>query len=188
MADEQNTDQMDPGTAASGPDKPAAAFLPLTVAYQYIKDLSIESPNAPASIANFGQSQPEIKLNVDVRVNPTQERTFEVVLALGLEAKHGEQTDFLVELQYGGLCALGEIAEELVRPVLFVEVPRLLFPFARQIITNAMREAGFPPIVMNPIDFGALYKQRVDQLAAQQAAGDAATPGSASSPNGGNGA
>jgi len=169
MADEQSTD------STSAPANPAqanqaAGILPLNISPQYIKDLSFESPNAPGSVMAFSQSQPDINVNVDVGVNQAPNNAFEVVLVLTMEAKHGDTTDFLVELQYCGLCTLGEVPENLVQPILFVEVPRLLFPFARQIVTSAVREAGFPPVMMNPIDFGMLYKQKVDQMAAQQSA------------------
>lgn len=157
-----------PDAAAEPKTQPGT--LPLTMAAQYVRDLSFENPNAPDSIANFGKTQPQVQLNIDVRVQPGKDSDFEVTLSLNLEAKHGDATDFIIELQYCGLCKLGEVPENLVQPVLFIEIPRLLFPFARAIIANAIREAGFPPIMIHPIDFAALFKARVDQAAAKKAA------------------
>ncbi|MCZ6603808.1 MAG: protein-export chaperone SecB [Alphaproteobacteria bacterium] len=188
MADDNAPDSA-PETAKTDGDPQAQAgqsqsqqpgMLPLSITAQYVKDLSFESPNAPAAIVNFTKSKPRIQLNVDVAATQTQDKNFEVTLSLNFEAKHGDVTDFIAELHYCGLCVTGELPDNLVQPALFVEVPRLLFPFARQIIINAVHDAGFPPLMINPIDFGVLYKNRIEQLAAQQgAAGPAGATGGA---------
>ena len=182
MAEDQTQDPQAAGAGAGGDQQ--MGMLPLQISPQYIKDISFESPNSPASIVSFAQSQPDIQVNVDVRVNPGENNVFEVILTLGMEAKHGEATDYLTEVHYGGMCTVGEVPENLIHAILFVEVPRLLFPFARQVLTNAVREAGFPPVMINPIDFGLLYKQRVEQMAAQQQAAAATNNGGTSQGDG----
>ena len=136
---------------------------PLTINAQYIKDLSFENPT-PVEALQGSETQPEINISIDVEANNVEESTFEVVLTMKAEAKRSDKVLFISELQYGGLFTLGsEIPKDAVHPVLMIECPRLLFPFARSIIANITREGGFPPLSLNPIDFAALYQQQMEQ-------------------------
>ncbi len=138
---------------------------------QYIKDLSVENPNSPESMR--GQKQPKIDINVSVAVNPKPENTQEVVLKLETKAGSGKDMLFAVELAYAGLFRAENMTQEQTQVALMIEGPRLLFPFAREILANATRQAGFPPLMLDPVDFLALYRQRAMQ--AQQAAQAAAS-------------
>lgn len=150
-------------------DKPKAqkptqesSLPPLTINAQYIKDLSFEHPD-PAKSLQPSETQPEININIDVGADNIQENTFEVTLSIKAEAKRDNEILFISEIQYGGIFTLGaEIPKEAVHPVLMIECPRLLFPFARSIIANITREGGFPPLSLNPIDFAALYHQQME--------------------------
>lgn len=147
---------------------PAPRFQALA---QYIKDLSVENPNSPESM-RAGQ-QPKIDINVSVAVNPKPESTNEVVLKLEAKAGSGKDMLFAVELAYAGLFRAENMTQEQTQVALMIEGPRLLFPFAREILANATRQAGFPPLMLDPVDFLALYRQRAMQ--AQQAAQAAAS-------------
>jgi preprotein translocase subunit SecB len=138
---------------------------PLVVNVQYVKDLSFENPNAPNSLAL--RQQPQIAVNVNVNARPLAERTFEVQLVISAEAKQEDQVAFVVELTYAGVFTLNGIAEEHVRPVLLIECPRLLFPFARAILAEATRDGGFPPLSLQPIDFAQLFRQQLAQQGEQ---------------------
>ncbi|KQT42922.1 hypothetical protein ASG43_15320 [Aureimonas sp. Leaf454] len=134
----------------------------LNILAQYIKDLSFESPNAPASLRNQGRA-PGINIGVNVGANPVNGAEGDYDVRLTLNAKAGEEKDILfhVELEYGGVFRLQGFPQEHLLPLLFIECPRLLFPFARQIIADATRSAGFPPLMIDPIDFAALFTQRM---------------------------
>ncbi len=139
----------------------------LNVLAQYIKDLSFENPNSPRSLAP--QEQPP-QINVQVNVNPRQigEGEFEVELLLEGSAQAGDLVLFKVELNYAGLLRVRNVPEQELAPVIMIEGPRLLFPFARQIIAEAVRNGGFPPLLLDPVDFVELYRQRIAQMQAQQ--------------------
>ena len=147
----------------------AASSLPMHVLAQYVKDLSFENPNAPQSLLP-GQPQPQVNIGVDVQVQPMGEDVYEVVLKLHCEAKQGDAVAFLVEIAYGGLFQLPGLPQEHHRPVLLIEAPRMLFPFARAIVAGASQDGGFPPLMINPIDFVDLYRRQTgaqDQQAQQ---------------------
>ena len=142
---------------------------PIMVAIQYIKDLSFEVPNAPA-IYNRLRSQPRVDLNLDVQARRVAEggNQFEVVLAVRAEAKEdvpGGETVFVAELAYGGLFNVN-VPDEQIEPVVLVECPRILFPFARAILADVSRNGAFPPVMLQPIDFYALWQTRRAQEAA----------------------
>ena len=151
---------------SNGQDQ-APGALPVHVLAQYVKDLSFENPNAPQTLLP-GQPQPQVNIGVDVQVRPAADDIYEVSLQLRAEAKQGETVAFLVELSYGGLFQLPGLPQEHLRPVLMIEGPRLLFPFARAIVADATREGGYPPLMLNPIDFADLYRR---QLANEQGQG-----------------
>ena len=124
---------------------------------QYIKDLSFESPRAPMALQE--QAQPEIEVSVDVKAHRLAEKSFEVVLSASADAKTDSGQVFLVELTYAGVFTLDGVNEQQVAPILLVECPRLLFPFARAIIADATRDGGFPPLMIQPVDFARLFTE-----------------------------
>jgi preprotein translocase subunit SecB len=136
---------------------------------QYVKDLSFENPNAPAVYQWQGQPQMDVQFNIGSQ-NVGQD-VHEVVLKVEVTAKANEGTAFQMELLYGGLFALRNVPEEQLQPFLLAEAPRILFPFARRIIAEATIDAGFPPLLLDPIDFAGLYMQRAAQQQAEESGG-----------------
>ncbi|MBU2327661.1 MAG: protein-export chaperone SecB [Alphaproteobacteria bacterium] len=134
----------------------------LNILAQYIKDLSFENPGAPRSLQARDKA-PAININVNVNANPLSDNDFDVVLTLNAEAKDGDKVVFVTELVYGGVFRIAGFPQEHMLPVLFIECPRLLFPFARQIIADATRNGGFPPLMIDPIDFAQMFAQRVSE-------------------------
>lgn len=139
---------------------------PLLVNLQYVKDLSFEAPGAPGIFVDMQTVQPEIGVKVNLNATPIQGNTFEVVLHLNIDAKLGEKTAFILELAYAGVFTLNVPAEH-VQPMLLIECPRLLFPFARNIVSDTTRDGGFPPMLLQPIDFVSLFRQRLEQAEAE---------------------
>jgi len=140
---------------------PQQAPAPLTIHGQYIKDLSFENPRAPQSLIE--QKQPQLTLNVNVATKQFEAKTFEVTLTIEATATTPEKEPlFVLELVYAGTVSIGDVPAEHHGPMLLIEVPRLLFPFARAIVANATREAGFPPLNIAPVDFVALYRQQLE--------------------------
>ena len=135
---------------------------------QYIKDLSFENPHAPKSLQNPGGQNPNIQVQVNVNARQILGEDYEVELKLEGTAGHQPELMFQFELNYAGVFRLRNIPQEHIGGVLMVECPRILFPFARQIVANAVRDGGFPPLYLDPIDFLALYQQRVAELQGQQ--------------------
>lgn len=133
---------------------------------QYIKDFSFENPNAPASLAPRSEA-PNIGISVNVNARKMSDTDFEIDLVLN--GKSGEAPDVLFnfELIYSGIFRIMNVPAEAVQPVVMIECPRLLFPFARQIVADAVRNGGFPPLLIDPIDFAMLYRQRIAEVAAQ---------------------
>ncbi|RCW84408.1 protein-export chaperone SecB [Phyllobacterium bourgognense] len=132
----------------------------LNILAQYVKDLSFESPGAPLSLRPR-ENAPGISINVNVNANPIAENDFDVVLTLSAKASEGKDVLFNAELVYGGVFRLVGFPQEHLLPLLFIECPRLLFPFARQIIAEATRNGGFPPLMIDPIDFAQMFQQRM---------------------------
>ena len=132
----------------------------LNILAQYIKDLSFENPGAPRSL-QARDNAPAINISVNVNANPLSENDFDVVLSLNAEAKDGDKALFAVELVYGGVFRITGFPQEHILPILFIECPRLLFPFARQIVADATRNGGFPPLLIDPIDFAQMFAQRM---------------------------
>jgi preprotein translocase subunit SecB len=133
---------------------------------QYVKDLSFENPNAPAVYQWQGQPQMDVQFNIGTQA--VGQDVHEVALKIEIEAKGNEGVAFRIELLYAGLFALRNIPTEQLQPFLLAEAPRLLFPFARRIIADASIDGGFPPLLLDPIDFAGLYLQS----AAQQQGGE----------------
>ncbi|MGS1094892.1 protein-export chaperone SecB [Aquamicrobium terrae] len=140
----------------------------LNVLAQYVKDLSFESPGAPNSLRGRDKA-PGIAINVNVNANPLSEKQFDVNLSLTAKATVDKDVLFNVELVYGGVFNIDGFPQEHMLPILFIECPRLLFPFARQIIADATRNGGFPPLMLDPIDFAQMFQQKLaeDQAAAK---------------------
>jgi preprotein translocase subunit SecB len=145
---------------SNGQEGAAASQPGINVIAQYIKDLSFENPGAPATLRPRGAS-PNISVSVGVQPRPVGEHEVEVELRLEARAVDGETTLFAVELVYAGVFRLINITQETINPIMLIECPRLLFPFARKIIADASQDGGFPPLLLDPIDFVALYRQRM---------------------------
>jgi preprotein translocase subunit SecB len=154
--------------AENGNGGDQAAQVPqLTVNAQYIKDLSFESPNAPQSLAAQA-GPPQITVNVDVQARAIAPDMYEVILRLNADAKHGDRAAFVIELVYGGVFTLRNIPAESLEPVCLIECPRILFPFARRIVADAVRDGGYMPLMLDPIDFAELFRRsRAAQAPAQ---------------------
>ena len=125
---------------------------------QYVKDLSFESPNTPAIFQSNEEQKPRIDVNVAVRVNQVGPEGYEVVMSINVKASSGEMVAFLVELEYGTLWGIRGVPEEHLPPVLLIECPRLMFPFARRVLADCIRDGGFPPVMLEPVDFAGLYR------------------------------
>ena len=145
---------------------------PLVINGQYIKDFSFEAPHAPGIFAEIKEA-PEVVINIDVKAAHVRESLYESTLLFHIEGRIGSKTGFIVELTYCGI-AVVNVPPEHLQPVLLIEVPRLLFPFARSVIADITRDSGFPPLLISPVDFVSLYRQRMEEMAAS-----ASTSGSA---------
>jgi len=156
---------------ANGEDTAPAAGL----ISQYVKDFSFENPNAPAIYQN--PQGPAIDVQFNIASSQVAEEVFEIVLRIEVKAETEGKVAFLVDLSYAGLFGLRNIPEEAMGPVLLVEAPRLIFPYARQIVSEAVTNAGFPPLLLDPIDFGQAYVAQLEAAQAQQAeTADTETP------------
>ena len=144
-------------------DAPAAPNLApqLHVMAQYIKDLSFENPNAPSSLSQ--NVQPQIQISVNVNATPMSATDFEVELRLEGKAEAAGSVLFNIELLFAGVFRIQNVPQENINPLVMIECPRLLFPFAREVIANSVRNGGFPPLLLDPIDFVSLYQQRMGQ-------------------------
>lgn len=145
------------GAADAASDSPE--MPPIVIGAQYIKDLSFENPLGPDALAQLTEA-PEVGIEIRTNVRNLAENTYEVTLLIRGEAVANEKTVFIVELTYGGIITVSNVPEESIEPILSIDAPRHLFPFARSIIANLTRDGGFPPMMINPIDFAALYLQQ----------------------------
>lgn len=153
-----------PTQDADNQEEITADGLPVNILAQYIRDVSFENPHA-TEVLRGGGSLPEMDISVgmDARKIPDEnvENLYEVVLNVRAEALQEKETVFIAELQYGVTVAVGnQIPEENHHPLLLIEIPRMAFPFARQILSNLTIHGGYPPLLLNPVDFHALYMQR----------------------------
>ena len=139
----------------------------MNVLAQYVKDFSFENPHAPNSLRPR-EKAPDISININVNPNPLSETDFEVELKLDAKAVDGEEMMFNVELVYAGVFRLQGIPKEAIQAAVLVECPRMLFPFARQIIADASRNGSFPPLMIDPVDFAALFRQRMAEAQQQK--------------------
>ncbi|MCA3249879.1 MAG: protein-export chaperone SecB [Rhodospirillaceae bacterium] len=135
----------------------------VAVVAQYMRGFALDNPNAPMILLNSLRENPQLDVSVDVAARLLAPGQYEVVLFLKAKAKLGDEDAFNCELSYGGTFQLDGLPAAEIHPTLFVDCPRLLFPFARSIIANATRDAGYPPLLIHPIDFDGLYAQKGDQ-------------------------
>ena len=153
MADE---DPINRGNGSGDPDgNPQIA----TIA-QYIKDLSVESPSSPQAFQ--WQTQPQLEVQFNINVDKVADEIHEVVLKIEVAARSDQGVHFLIDLSYAGLFGLRNLPEDMIPQFLLIEAPRLLFPFARQIIAESSQNTGFPPLLLDPIDFVSAYKSQLE--------------------------
>lgn len=153
------------------------------LATQYIRDLSFENPGAPGSNVAGGAS-PSFSVGINVAVKKQETDAYAVELQLNAKAQRDATVLFNVELVYGGVFRLKNVPEAQLAPLLMVECPRLLFPFARHVLSSTVQQGGFPPLMLDPVDFQALYIQNLQRLQAQQAKAAAPSSPVASAPAG----
>jgi preprotein translocase subunit SecB len=154
--------EQDPINRGNGAGEPENDPQVATLA-QYIKDLSVESPSSPQVFQ--WQVQPQLDVQFNINIERVTEDVHEVILKVEVAARSDNGVHFLIDLSYGGLYGLRNFPEEALPPFLLIEAPRLLFPFARQIVAEASQNLGFPPLLLDPIDFAQAY---VSQVQAQQ--------------------
>jgi preprotein translocase subunit SecB len=159
-------DELPPEGSQNGMDADAPR---VQVVGQYIKDLSFENPGAP----NNPAIRPQIELNVDLQARQIEREHYEVELKLRIAAKGEEHSLFLLELVYAGLFMLHNIPDEVRQQVLLIEAPHIMFPFARRIVADVVRDGGMPPLMIEPIDFAALYRAKLAEMQQGSSAGPA---------------
>ncbi|HMG78923.1 MAG TPA: protein-export chaperone SecB [Xanthobacteraceae bacterium] len=147
-------------TNGDGGPQPQMAMPQIAVLGQYVKDLSFENPHAPRSLAPSTQ-QPTINIQVNVEAAPASETDFEVTLRLEGKAESDGLVLYSFELVFAGMFRVVNVPADSLQPFVLIECPRLLFPFAREIVATAVRNGGFQPLLLNPIDFVDLYRQRL---------------------------
>ena len=150
-----NGDAAAPSPEAQGTEPQVAALA------QYIKDLSVENPSAPTVYQ--WQEAPQLDVQFNINVTKVADDVQEVVLKIDASARSASGVHFVIDLSYGGLFALRNIPEDSLAPFLLVEAPRLLFPFARQVIASATQDMGFPPLMLDPIDFAGIFMAQMQQ-------------------------
>jgi preprotein translocase subunit SecB len=163
------------GEAAAQPQQPQQSLPQLNVLGQYIKDFSFENPNAPRSLQP-SQTQPAINIQINVGVGQMAPTDFEVTLKIEGKAENSGAVMFAFDLTFAGMFRIQNVPQEHVQPIVMIECPRLLFPFAREVIATAVRNGGFAPLLLDPVDFVALYQQRVAQMQPQGQTPPAAPP------------
>src|SRR3954469_22966901 len=158
--------EQEPGSGGNGSGN-IIGEAQVSVLAQYVKDLSVENPSAPQVFQ--WQVQPSIDVQFNISVAGAGENVHEVGLKIEVTARSDNGVHFVVDLTYAGLFGLRNIPEEALQPFLLIEAPRLLFPFARQIVADAVTNSGFPPLLLDPIDFTSAY---MSQVQAQQGEGN----------------
>ncbi len=155
------------GGGMPGPETPDGNAPMFTVLVQYTKDFSFENPNAPQSLIQQ-QAQPQIGIQINVNPRQMSATDYEVELKLEGKAEYSGNVLFAFDLNYAGVFRLTNIPQENLGPLLMIECPRLLFPYAREIVSNAIANGGFPPLLLNPVDFVGLYQQKMAEMQAVQ--------------------
>jgi preprotein translocase subunit SecB len=137
--------------------------IPFNITHQYTKDFSFENPAAPELFINAQTEPPNIDIDVRVDAQRLGTNTFEVVLHVRVNATAGTTTLFIAEIDYAAIAEIGEIPEENLHPFIMIEVPRMIFPFARSILSSVISEGGFPPLLISPVDFVEMYRQTIKE-------------------------
>ena len=150
-----------------GSGNTAGQVAQFRVLAQYVKDLSFENPNAPSSLIQR-PAKPDINVHVDINARRLSGEQFESEIKLAVESKLEGQIQFIVELLYAGLFLIQGIGQENLEPLLLIECPRIIFPFARRIISDVVRDGGYMPLNVEPIDFAGIYRQQLQRRAQQQ--------------------
>lgn len=146
------------------------SFQPqVSILAQYVKDLSVENPSAPQVYS--WQVQPTLDVQFNLNVQPAGDNVHEVTLKFDISARSDNGTHFVVDLSYAGLFSIQNVPQEALSPFLLIEAPRLLFPFARQVISDAVSSTGFPPLMLDPIDFASAYMAQLEAAQQQQQQG-----------------
>ena len=140
---------------------PEGAPAGLFINAQYLKDLSFENPNPLEAYKN--DEKPEIKVNVNTIVKKLPDNAFEVTLDIKTEGKKKDKVSFIAEVSYAGIFTLNKVPAEHEKPFLLIEAPRMLFPFARNVLAETTRDGGYPPLMLNPIDFAALFHKHAEK-------------------------
>lgn len=164
-------------TPTSGPGDAATATGPqaqpnVRMLAHFVRDLSFE--NVGAIQGTPAEGQPEISVSVNIEANGIGENRYQVLMKTNATAKAKDTVRFVVELEYAGIFAIENVPKEHLHPFIFIECPRQVFPFARRVIADATRDGGFPPLMLDNVDFATLYRQRVEQMRAQGGAGQQA--------------
>ncbi len=149
-----------PGEASPEEADQETVEPPITINAQYTKDLSFEVPSAPGIFSALQTQKPDLSVNINVGANPLRDKMFEVVLEINAECKIEQQIGFIIELDYAGIFTLN-IPDEHLQAVLMIECPRLIFPFARNILADVSRDGGFPPLMLGPVDFAAMFQANI---------------------------
>ena len=165
MADEADTNPYINSQGNGADTAPQIALIS-----QYVKDLSFENPNAPAVYQ--WPDQPQIDVQFNIGADRVGEEVMEISLKIDVKATAPQGTAFAVELLYAAIFGMRNVPEEQIQPFMLAEAPRLIFPVARRVLADAIRDGGFPPLLLDPIDFGALYLQQAQAL--EQTAGEPA--------------
>lgn len=155
-----------PATTGNGAAAAEPQQVQLVVNAQYVKDLSFENPRAPQSLIQQ-KGPPDVSLDVDVKARNLAPELYEVLLTISAEAKAEGETVFMVQLTYGAVVTAKNASQELLPSMILIETPRLMFPFARNIVADATRDGGFPPLLINPIDFVELLRREQAKQAAE---------------------
>ena len=154
------------GAQGAGAPQGDMTLPSIQIAAQYIKDLSFENPSMGINVR-----QPQIEFSVDLQARKMQDTgPYEVIMKIRVTANQEEKTVFLLELAYGGIFILERVPDEAVQPILLIECPRMMFPFVRRIVADLVSDGGLPPLMIEPIDFTQLYRNRLARAAAEQQA------------------
>jgi preprotein translocase subunit SecB len=169
-------------TPAAGTPQQTGATPTFNMLGQYGRELSFEYPNAPKSIMN-GSAAPTFNVSINVGVKKQNEELYAVELTLNAKAEREDAVLFNVELIYGGVFRVRNVPEQQLAPLLMIECPRMIFPFARQVLASVTQQGGFPPLMMEPVDFAQIYRQSLQNLAQQQKAAGSAPASTGEKPN-----
>lgn len=170
MAEDQPKDD---AAAAAPAESQAQPQVPpqVKILAHFVRDLSFE--NVGATEGTPAEGTPEINVTVNLEGNSIGEDRYQTAMKISATAKTGERTRFLVELDYVGIFSITNARQDFVHPLVFIECPRLLLPFARRVIADVTRDGGYPPLMIDNVDFATLYRQRLAQMQAAPAAGTA---------------